>query len=98
MAMCVVPVEFSGHALRQARRRGISPATLALLLEHYDRSRKVGGLCRALWVSRKRRQALVYSGVPAADVDRLAGVRIIVGLHDDTVRTVEHTTTRRRWV
>jgi hypothetical protein len=50
-----------------------------------------------LWVSRKRRQALVHSGVPAADVERLAGIRIVVGLRDDTVRTVEHTTARRRW-
>jgi hypothetical protein len=27
----------------------------------------------------------------------LAGIRIIVGLRDDTVRTVEHTTARRHW-
>jgi hypothetical protein len=94
----MVRVEFSAHSLQQARRRGISPVTLALLVEHYDRSRKVPGLCRALWVSRRRRQAMVRSGVPAADVDRLAGVRIIVGLRDDTVRTVEHARERRHWV
>jgi hypothetical protein len=91
-------VAFSRHSLRQARRRGISPITLALILEHHDKSRKVGGLCRALWVSPRRRRKLVHSGVPPADVDRLAGIRIIVGVHDDTVRTVEHSTVRRRWV
>jgi hypothetical protein len=93
-----IPFEFSRHSLVQARRRGISAVTLSLLLSHYDRSRKVPGLCRALWVSRKRRAALIRSGIPPADVDRLAGVRLIVGLQDDTIRTVEHTTTRRHWV
>ena len=96
--MSLMPVEFSTHSLRQARRRGISPFTLSLLVEHYDRSRKVQGRCRARWVSSKRRQALVYSGVPAAEVERLAGIRIIVGMQDDTVRTVEHARQRRHWV
>jgi hypothetical protein len=96
--MSLTAMEFSPHSLLQARRRGISPVTLALLLEHYDRSKKVAGRCRALWVSRRRRQTLVYPGIPAAEVERLVGIRIIVGLEDYTVRTVEHARVRRRWV
>ncbi|CAN0455126.1 unnamed protein product, partial [Phaeothamnion confervicola] len=90
-------VTFCPHALLQARRRGISNFTLRLVITHHDRSQKVPGLCRALWVSPKRRKSLVKSGLPAADVDRLAGVRLIISLRDDAVVTVEHTTARRHW-
>lgn len=92
-----ISVTFCPHALRQARRRGISFDSLDLVLKHHDRSQKLPGLCRALWVSPKRRKSLVKSGVPAAEVDRLAGVRLIICLRDDEVVTVEHALARRHW-
>lgn len=92
-----IAVMFSPHSLQQAQRRGISTRSLSLVLTHHDRSQKVPGLCRALWVSPKRRKSLVQSGVPAADVDRLAGVRLIISLRDDEVVTVEHAIARRHW-
>lgn len=92
-----IAVDISQHALRQAQRRGISCCSLSLVLAHHDRSRKVPGLGRALWVSPRGRQRLIHAGSPASDIDRLAGVRLIISLRDDTVLTVEHTTARRHW-
>lgn len=91
-------VHFSRHALLQAQRRGVRAQTLRLVLEHHDRSRKVPGLCRALWISPRRRKALVQSGIAAREVERASGVRLIIHIHDDVVFTVEHTTARRRWI
>lgn len=93
-----ISVTFCPHSLRQARRRGISFDTLNLVLKHHDRSQKVPGLCRALWVSPRRRKSLTKSGIPAAEVERLAGVRLIISLRDDEVVTVEHAIARRHWV
>jgi hypothetical protein len=96
-APAMIEVAFTSHALLQARRRGISFRSLELVLVHHDRSQKVPGLGRALWVSPKRRKSLVKSGLPAAEVDRLAGVRLIVGIRTDAVYTVEHMLARRHW-
>jgi hypothetical protein len=93
-----IETRVSGHALRQSQRRGISLETLDLVLTHHDRSRKVSGRARALWIGRRARGALVRAGWPAAIVDRSAGVRAIVDMSDDVVLTVEHTTKHRRWV
>ena len=93
----IIATSFDPHALEQAQRRAVPRDTLALVLECHDRSRKVAGRARALWISRRGRQALVRAGVPPAVVDRAAGVRLIVCLHSDRVITVEHATARRRW-
>lgn len=92
-----IAVMFTPHALLQAQRRGISTRSLDLVLTLHDRSQKVPGLGRALWVSPKRRRSLVKSGMRAAEIDRLAGVRLIVSIRDDVVVTVEHATARRHW-
>src|SRR5262249_53559908 len=93
----MIQANVSDHALRQSQRRGISRETLALVLLYHDRSRKVPGYARALWIGPRGRAALVRAGLPADLVERSAGVRAIVDLKDDTVLTVEHTCQRRRW-
>lgn len=45
-----IATRFTPHALRQAQRRGIHHDTLALVLERHDRSQKVPGRGRALWM------------------------------------------------
>ncbi len=87
----------SPHAARQAQRRGIGPETLNLVLIHADKSRKLPGNSRACWISRKGRQQLIRSGYAAAKVDRARGVRLIIGLRDDVILTVEHAFHRRAW-
>lgn len=92
-----IDTRISNHALEQSQRRGIARDTLHLVLNHYDRSRKIPGYARALWIGPRGRKALVQAGFPPALVDRCSGVRAIVDLADDIVLTVEHTRKRRRW-
>jgi hypothetical protein len=93
-----IQTQVSEHALRQSQRRGISRETLDLVLTYHDRSRKLPGYARALWIGPRGRKALVQAGLPVAIIERCAGVRAIVDLADDLVLTVEHTCKRRRWV
>jgi hypothetical protein len=93
----MIATQLSLHAERQAQRRGIAPQTLDIVLRHADRSRKLPGRARALWVSRKGRQRLISSGFAPSVVDRVRGVRIVVALDDDIVTTVEHMLARRAW-
>jgi hypothetical protein len=93
----MIETRLSAHAERQAQRRGVASQTLDLILNHADRSQKLPGKARALWVSRKARERLVWSGFTASEVDRTRGVRIIVALDDDIVTTVEHMLARRAW-
>jgi hypothetical protein len=88
----------SEHALRQSQRRGISREVLDLVLRHSDRSRKVSGYARAIWIGPRGRRALIHAGLRTALVERCSGVRAIVHLADDIVVAVEHTCKRRRWV
>jgi hypothetical protein len=93
----MIETRLSAHAERQAQRRGVTPRTLDLVLRHADRSRKLPGKARALWVSRKARSLMICSGFPPSEVDRTRGVRIVVALDDDVVTTVEHMLARRAW-
>src|SRR5262249_28018686 len=93
----MIETRLSLHAERQAQRRGIAPQTLDLVLRHADRSRKLPGKARALWVSRKRRQRLISSGFPPSVVDRVRGVGIRIAIDYDVVMTVEHMLVRRAW-
>jgi hypothetical protein len=93
-----IETRVSNHALRQSQRRGISQQTLDLVLTYYDRSRKVPGYARALWIGPRGREALIRAGIPVALIERCAGVRVIVDLAEDLILTVEHTCKRRRWV
>ena len=93
----MIETRLSVHAERQAQRRGVAPQTLDLILRHADRSRKLPGKARALWISRKARQRLISAGFMPGEVDRARGVRIVVALDDDVVITVEHTIARRAW-
>jgi hypothetical protein len=86
----MIETHISPHAERQAQRRGITPRTLDLILTHADRSRKLPGKARALWMSRKARTQLICSGLPPSEVDRTRGVRLVIALEDDVVMTVEH--------
>jgi hypothetical protein len=92
-----IATKLSEHARRQAQRRGISRETLDLVLLYHDRSRKVPGFGRALWIGRRGRDALIRAGFSVANVTRSAGVRAIVDLADDVVLTVEHSCRRRCW-
>ena len=57
---------------------------------------KAAGVCpRTLDRGRK---ALARAGLPAALIERCAGVRAVVDLGEDVVLTVGHTCRRRRWV
>jgi hypothetical protein len=94
----MIETRISGHAQRQAQRRGITPRTLDLVLRYADRSRKLPGKARALWISRKARNQLIFSGFASCEVDRTRGVRLVVALGDDVVTTVEHMLARRAWV
>ncbi len=93
----MIATQLSTHATHQAQRRGITFDTIDLVLNHADRSQKLSGNARALWISRKGRSRLTNAGLPPADVDRSSGVRLILAIRDDVVLTVEHTTTRRHW-
>jgi hypothetical protein len=93
-----IETKVSEHALRQSQRRGISRETLDLVLSYHDRSRKLPGYARALWIGPRGRKALIRAGLPVALIERCAGVRAIVHLGEDLVLTVEHTCRRRRWV
>jgi hypothetical protein len=93
----MIATRLSAHAERQAQRRGVAHRTLDLVLTYADRSRKLPGRARALWVSPRARQQLICSGLAPSDVDRTRGVRIIVALDDDIVTTVEHMLARRAW-
>lgn len=93
----MIETRLSAHAERQAQRRGIAPQTLDLILRHADRSQKLPGKSRALWVSRRARERLIFSGFMPSEVDRARGVRIVVALDDDVVTTVEHMLARRAW-
>jgi hypothetical protein len=93
----MIETQLSAHAERQAQRRGITRRTLDLVLTHADRSRKLPGKARALWVSPKARDQLICSGLPSSEVDRTRGVRLVIALDDDVVMTVEHMLGRRAW-
>jgi hypothetical protein len=93
----MIATRLSAHAERQAQRRGIARQTLDLVLRYADRSRKLPGRARALWVSRRARGQLICSGFAPADVDRTRGIRLIVAFDDDVVTTVEHMLARRAW-
>jgi hypothetical protein len=93
----MIETRLSLHAERQAQRRGVARRTLDLILAYADRSHKLPGRARALWVSPKARSRLIFSGFSPDEVDRTRGVRIIVAIDDDTVTTVEHMLARRAW-
>jgi hypothetical protein len=93
----MIETRLSAHAERQAQRRGVAPRTLDLILNHHDRSQKLPGKARALWVSRRARERMIWSGIMVTDVDRTRGVRLIVAQDDDIVTTVEHMLARRAW-
>ena len=93
----MIATQLSGNATRQAQRRGITFDTIDLVLNHADRSQKLPGNARALWISRKGRDRLANAGHAPADVDRSSGVRLIIAIRDDVVLTVEHATARRHW-
>ncbi len=93
----MIATYLSTHATRQAQRRGITFDTIDLVLNHADRSQKLPGNTRALWISRKGRNRLTNAGLPPANVDRSSGVRLIIAIRDDVIFTVEHTTKRRHW-
>jgi hypothetical protein len=92
-----IATRISAHALKQAQRRGISQRTLEWVLLYHDRSRKLPGMSRALWIGRKGREALLRAGFAVAEIERCRGVRLIVNLVDDVVLTVEHALGRRHW-
>jgi len=93
----MIATQLSTHAQLQAQRRGIGQRTLDLVLGHADKSRKLPGKARALWISRKGRKRLIWAGVAASEADRTCGVRLIIDLRDDVALTVEHAFARRAW-
>jgi hypothetical protein len=93
----MITTTLTPHAARQAQRRGIAPSTLDLVLGYADKSRKLPGMARALWLSRKGRDRLIYSGFAPGEIDRTRGVRLVVNMTDDCVITVEHMLARRAW-
>ena len=93
----MIKTYLSPHAARQAQRRGVARSTLDLVLRHADRSRKLPGRARALWLSQRGRRQLIHAGLASSEVDRARGVRLIVALEDDVVVTVEHMLARRQW-
>ena len=93
----MINTRLSNHAERQAQRRGVTPQTLDLILTHADKSRKLPGKARALWISRKARERLTWAGFAPSEVDRASGVRLVVDIQDDVVTTVEHMLARRAW-
>jgi hypothetical protein len=93
----MIETRLSPHAERQAQRRGVSTRTLELVLRHADRSQKLPGKARALWVSRKARERLICCGFPPSEIGRTRGIRIVVAIDDDIVKTVEHMLARRAW-
>jgi hypothetical protein len=93
-----IRTDISDHALRQLQRRGITRETLELVLLYHNRSRKVPGYARALWIGPRGRRVLVHAGLPVSVVERMCGRPRNRRLADDLVLSVEHTCKRRRWV
>lgn len=89
-------VSLSQHPAHQAQRRGISSNTVELVFARADRSRKLRGGARAVWVSRRKRAALTQHGFAPSAVERTGGVRLIVSIEGDAIITIEHMLTRRR--
>ena len=92
----MIATQLSHHAERQAQRRGVARKTLDLILGHNDRSQKIWGNARILWISRQGREQLVRQGIAARDVSRTSGVMLILHLADDVVMSVQHADGRRR--
>ena len=93
----MIATHLTNHARRQSQRRGVMPSTLDLVLNHSDKSRKLPGQARAVWISRTGRDRLKWGGFAPADIDRTRGVRLIVNTNEDVVVTVEHMLARRAW-
>jgi hypothetical protein len=93
----MIATRLSVHASRQAQRRGITFDTIDLILKNADRSQKLAGKARALWISRRGRDRLAHAGLPPSEVDRSNGVRLVLDMRDDVIVTVEHATARRCW-
>jgi hypothetical protein len=89
-------VTLSQRAAHQAQRRGISSNTVELVFAHADRSRKLRGGARAVWVLRRKRAALTQHGFAPSAVERIGGVRLIVSTEGDLIITIEHMLTRQR--
>ena len=89
-------MELPDHAVKRAQQRGISQHTIALIGALADRRVRVAGDAIAISVSARARARWVRRGLPAADLDRLRTVRIIIDPQLAEIKTVEHANRRRR--
>lgn len=77
------------HALRRAQTRGVPMRIVEAICANADRSPFVGSGCRSLMVSHRQLDRLQDS-IPAADLERMEGVILVIDPNTKTVITVLH--------
>ena len=82
-----ISAEITHHARIRARQRGISEATVELILEYADRHVRVGSGCHSLFVSPEQLQLLSKDILTPGECARMAGVVLVVDVPSRTVIT-----------
>jgi hypothetical protein len=88
-APAVTPLILTEHARERAQARGVSFRVLEAIYASADRNLFVGRGCRSLMVSR-RQLARLAGSIPAADLERMDGVVLVVDPKSTAIITVLH--------
>lgn len=82
-------LQYSDHALRRCRGRGIPTRLVGLVVRFADRECHVGRGCQSLMISRGRLIELGQDMISPSDRERLAGVSVVVS-EDGAIVTALH--------
>ena len=86
----VSPSLFSSHAEMRMRQRGLDREAAELVATLFDRRAHVGRGLESRWVSRARARRLRRAGLPAALVERMRRILLVVEPRSGIVVTVLH--------
>ncbi len=81
---------FSEHARIRAQQRAIRPATVELILQHFDVDLEAGNGCRSYRISHWAAAELLREGVAVSAVDKARNVVVIVHNDSGEIVTVMH--------
>ena len=84
--------ELSKHAGVRAQQRGIRLRVIALVMSHGDLRLHAGEGLVPVRLSRRRREKMAGIGVPASDMEKAAGVVLLIDPKTRTVITAMHDT------
>jgi hypothetical protein len=99
----MTPIGFSRHAAIRGQQRGIRPAVVDFVLQHFDVDLEAGDGCRSYRISHRSVAELLRDGVPVNEVDRAKSVVVIVHVDSGEIVTVMHDCSqdgrrfRRQW-